>query len=82
MACGLPCLATNVEGIKEIIVHKENGILCQTDVVSIRKALIELLGDESLQAKISNNARGTILNNFSLEKIMEKENNLYEKTLS
>jgi len=80
MACGLPCLGCDVEGIKEIIIHKENGYLCQTEAVSIRKALVELLGDEMLRAKIGNNARQTILNDFSLEKIMEKELALYEKT--
>lgn len=78
MACGLPCIGADVEGIKEVIIHKENGYLCQTDVVSIKKALIELLGDENLRIKIGNNARETILNNFSLEKIVKKDYEILE----
>ncbi len=78
MSCGLPCIGTNVEGIKEIIKHKENGYLCETDAHSIRKAILEVLNNKNLQAKISQNARKTILENFSLEKILEKEIRIYE----
>jgi glycosyltransferase involved in cell wall biosynthesis len=78
MSCSLACLASNVEGINEVIIHKENGYLCQTDTVSIRKALIELLGDGDLRDKIGSNARQTILQGFTLEKIIEKEYELLE----
>ncbi|MDO8524127.1 MAG: sugar phosphate nucleotidyltransferase [bacterium] len=73
MACGLSCIATDVEGIKEVITHKENGYLCQTDSQSIRLALKDVLGNKELQEKIGQKARETILENFSLEKIIEKE---------
>ena len=78
MSCGLPCIGTDVEGIKEIIKHKENGYLCETDAHSIRKAILEVLNNKNLQAKISQNARKTILENFSLEKILEEEIRIYE----
>ena len=78
MACGLSCIGTNVEGIKEIIQHKENGYLCEPDVESIKKAILEVLNNKNLQEKISQNARKTILENFSFEKILEKEIELYE----
>jgi len=78
MACGLSCIGTNVEGIKEIIQHKENGYLCEPDVESIKKAILEVLNNKNLQEKISQNARKTILENFGFEKILEKEIELYE----
>jgi len=78
MSCGLPCLGTNVRGIKEIIKHQENGYLCETDANSIRMAILELTENKKLQQKIGQNARKTILENFSLEKILEKERNIYE----
>ena len=81
MSCELPCIGTNVEGIREIIRHKENGYLCGTDVNSIRKAILEVLSNRELQEKIGRNARKTILQNFSLEKIMAKEIKLYDKIL-
>ena len=81
MACGLPCIGTNVEGIKEIIKHKENGYLCNIDAESIRKAILEVINNEDLKIKIGKNARKTILENFSLEKILEKEIKIYEEIL-
>jgi len=78
MSCGLPCIGTNVEGIKEIIRHKENGYLCNTDASSIKKAIIEILQNNALQEKIGRGARQTILENFNLNKILEKEINIYE----
>jgi glycosyltransferase involved in cell wall biosynthesis len=80
MSCGLPCIGTNVEGIKEIVRHRENGYLCDTDSNSIREAIAEVLGDKQLQKKIGQNARQTILENFDFKKIIEKEINIY-KTL-
>jgi len=78
MACGLPCIGTNVEGIKDIIKHRENGYLCEPDAKSIKKAILEILNDKNLKEKISQNARKTILEKFSLEKILEKEIKIYQ----
>lgn len=78
MSCGLPCIGTNVEGIQEIIKHKENGYLCETDAISIRKAILVVLNNKKLREKLSKNARKTIVNNFSLEKILEKEKIIYQ----
>lgn len=78
MACELPVIGTNIHGISEIIKDKENGYLCGTDVLSIRKAIIEVLSNKGLQKKLSQNARKTILENFKFEKILEEEKNIYE----
>jgi len=78
MACGLPVIGTNVYGTDEIIKHKENGYLCGTDSASIRKAITEVLNDKKLQEKMGINTRKTILENFRLEKILEKEIKIYQ----
>ena len=78
MACGLPCISTNVEGIRSIIKHKENGYLCEPDAKSIKKAILEVLNDKNLKEKISQNARKTISEKFSLEKILEKEIKIHQ----
>ena len=81
MSCGLSCVGTNVEGIREIIKHKENGYLCETDINSIRKAILKVLDDKKLRIKMGQNARETILSGFSLNKILEKELGIYESLL-
>jgi glycosyltransferase involved in cell wall biosynthesis len=78
MSCQVPVIGTNVYGIKEIIKHKENGYLCDTSIESIRNAIKQVLADQELQKKISFNARKTILNNFSLEKLLDKEIKIYQ----
>ncbi|MHA1440153.1 MAG: glycosyltransferase family 4 protein [Promethearchaeota archaeon] len=78
MACELPCIGTDVEGIREIIKHKENGYLCDTDAPSIRKAIFDVLSNEELRIKLSKNARKTIVEHFSLESNLKKEREIYE----
>ena len=82
MACGLPVIGTDVDGIKEIIKHEENGYLCETSAESIKKAISELIKDEDLQKKISENARMTTVENFSLEKVFQREIRLYKELWS
>jgi glycosyltransferase involved in cell wall biosynthesis len=82
MSCGVPVIATNVYGIKEIIKHKENGYLCDTSSDSIRSAIKDLLNDKDLQEKISQNARETVCQNFSLEEMLDKEIKIYDKILA
>ncbi|MFX0137362.1 MAG: glycosyltransferase family 4 protein [Candidatus Hodarchaeota archaeon] len=78
MACGLPCIATNIEAIREIIYHKKNGYLCETSSKSIMMAIKRVLDDKSLREKISKNAIRTIHENFSLDEILKKELRIYK----
>lgn len=81
MACGLPVIGTDVDGIKGLIKHKENGFLCATDPKSIREAILKVMNDVELREKIGNQAQMTIKKNFSLNKILEKELSLYASLL-
>ncbi|MHA1285323.1 MAG: glycosyltransferase family 4 protein [Promethearchaeota archaeon] len=81
MSCGIPCIGTNVFGIRTIIKHKENGILCNTNSESIKNAILNLYYDQDLKNKISKNARKYILENYSLKSIIEKEFNIYRELL-
>lgn len=77
MACGLPVIGTNIDGIKEVIKDGKNGILCETDPQSIREAIINVMEDEKLRAQLGKNARRTIEQEFSLERLIDKELELY-----
>ena len=82
MACGLPVIGTNVEGIKEVIRHGENGFLCNTDPASIREAVIRLMEEEELREKLGRNARKTIEEKFSLDKLIDRELELYSQLVA
>ena len=79
MSIGLPCIGSNVEGIREIISHNKNGIITQTDSKSIRHGLLKLLGNKSLQKRLGQNARKFVVNNFDSRLLLEKETNLLLK---
>ena len=82
MACGTAVIGTNVEGIREIIKNNENGLLCGTDTSSIRESINMLMQDEELRNKLGRNARRFIMENCSLERIVDKEFDLYIQMVS
>ena len=73
MSVGLPCIGTNVPGISNVIAHRQNGYLCETDSASIKKAVEEVLEDKEMQKKIGSEARRTIVSTFSSEKLYQQE---------
>lgn len=81
MACGLPVIGTNVKGINEVIKHGKNGILCNTDLASIREAIVTLIENEELKRKLGKNARRTIVKNYSLDNLVRKELKLIQELI-
>ena len=79
MSCGMSVVGTNVKGINEVIEHGENGILCDTDSDSISAAIVTLMKDDELKQRIAENARKTIVEGYSLDKIATKELRFMEK---
>ena len=78
MASGIPVIGSSILSIKEIIIHKQNGYLCNTDSISIKRALVEVLNDNILQRNMAENARKTILEKFSLVGNIKKEGEIYK----
>ena len=81
MACGLPVIASDVLGNRELVRHGETGWLCQTDSESIRVGIREVLGDAELRARLGRNARQYIVEHFSLDQLIERELALYRQVL-
>lgn len=73
MACGLPVIGTNVNGIKELVVHKQTGLICGTDKESIRASIQELLAEPDDQQRLGTNARSYVIENFSLTRVLDLE---------
>lgn len=64
MACGLACVGTNVSGINNVITDQYNGVLCETDVLSIKNTILNLLNNQTLQTSLAQMAAETVkLNN-------------------
>ncbi|MFW9938218.1 MAG: glycosyltransferase family 4 protein [Candidatus Thorarchaeota archaeon] len=82
MSCGLICIGTNVWGIKNLIEHEENGLLCKPNASSIKQTILKYYKDGTLRKKIQQNARNFILDNASLNSIAEKEYRIYKDCTS
>jgi len=81
MSCGLAVIGTDVDGIRNIIKHKENGYLCKTDSKSIRDAIDVLMNDEFLRKSMGIQARKFIINNCCIDEIVNRELNIYNSLL-
>lgn len=73
MACGLPCIGSNVEGIKEMIINGETGILCDLDVRSIKNTIINLFDDRAKMKRIGENAVKFVQENYSRDAILDRK---------
>ena len=82
MSSQLACLATRVGGIPELIVDRTNGILIDSaEPEVIIAALNQLLDDPELRIVLGQNARQTIVKNYSIETIAAQMKALYDRIL-
>ncbi|MFS0656551.1 N-acetyl-alpha-D-glucosaminyl L-malate synthase BshA [Bacillus sp. 179-C3.3 HS] len=78
MACGVPCIGTNIGGIPEVITHGETGFLVPLgDIDEAAKYGIDLLKDDTLHQQVSMAAQSSVLAKFSSEKIVREYEELY-----
>ncbi len=83
MACGLPPVATRIGGVEDIIQDGENGVLVNAgDSKALAEGLSRLLAVRNRRDTIAGNALRTIQDTFSLDSIIPKYLELYEKVLS
>ncbi|HMM19583.1 MAG TPA: glycosyltransferase family 4 protein [Selenomonadales bacterium] len=81
MACGAPVIGADSPGIREVIRHKETGLLCGTDPQGIAAAIHELLADTALCGRLGQAAREYAEKEYALDAIVEKEYEVYKQTL-
>ena len=73
MSSSLPIVATNVEGNRELIRNKVNGLLCETSVESIRDSINRLIKDREKAKMLGGQARLTVENEYNLDTLLERE---------
>lgn len=82
MSCALPIIATNVPGNSELIEHNHNGILVPArDATGLSAALLQLLDDPKRQNQLGQNARTTIVERYSWNKIAKNILQCYEEAM-
>ncbi|MBU2447443.1 MAG: glycosyltransferase family 4 protein [Bacteroidetes bacterium] len=80
MSMGVPSIATNVDGIPEVIDNNINGILVDPmDYNMIAESIERIKTDNNFYSYISKNARHTIVSKFDLKQMINKTEDLYTK---
>lgn len=82
MAAGLPCVATRVGGVQEVIRDRENGILVPPARPDrIASALGELARSDELRRRLGKAARGRVETRFSLSRMTGSLLSHYDRML-
>jgi len=83
MYMGLPCVATDVGGIPEVVKNGGTGILVPpANSEALAKAIKELLDKPELAKRYGAAGKKRVLENFTADRYIEKLENLYDKLLS
>jgi N-acetyl-alpha-D-glucosaminyl L-malate synthase BshA len=78
MACGVPCIGTNVGGLPEVIKDGETGYICELgDISSIADKAELILSDRKKFEEFANKSIKTVHERFRADLIMNEYENLY-----
>jgi glycosyltransferase involved in cell wall biosynthesis len=80
MAAGKPVIATNVGGTPEAIIDDETGILVPArDSDALASAIVRLVGDSDLQARLGAAGRERAAQNYSVDKYVSRLDEMYRR---
>ncbi len=73
MAFGLPCIGVSGEGMGEIIVDRQTGVLVPPeDTAALSGALVRLLSDADLRARLGQTARQRVESQFTWDRVVAR----------
>jgi len=79
MACGVPVVATDVGGVKEVVKNQETGIIVPPqNVLALAEAIKTLLLSEETRKRFIINSYSYVLKNFNLNLMIKQYENLIQ----
>ncbi len=83
LACGVPCITSNVGGLPEVNIDGETGFTVNVgDIDTFANRIEQLIDDTDLRKKFSMNARTISHDRFSSEKVMPSYLEYYEEVIN
>ncbi len=73
MSSGCACLAADIPGIRDVIEHGRNGLLCPPTAAGIAERLLQLRRDNALRRRLGASARQHILDHYSMDAVLGRE---------
>ena len=82
-ACGVPLVATDIPGCRDIARNGENGLLVPVkDAARLADAIERLLRDRELRERMGRRGRDLAVRDFSLDMVVNRTMDVYETLLS
>ncbi|EKN69405.1 group 1 glycosyl transferase [Neobacillus bataviensis LMG 21833] len=81
MACGLPIIAVENRGHRDLISDNENGWLVGNNNMEISDKMKILAVNKELRDQFGLKSRGIVLSKYSLNKILEEKSKLYQEVI-
>jgi len=80
MSCGVPVVATNVGGVKEVVEHGRTGFLHDPfDIEAMAASILQLLRNGDMRIAMGQEGRKTALDRFDISSVVKKYVELYDK---
>ncbi|MCC9021003.1 N-acetyl-alpha-D-glucosaminyl L-malate synthase BshA [Bacillus nakamurai] len=78
MACGVPCIGTNIGGIPEVIKDQVSGFLVNVgDIQAASEKALAILEDKELSKRLAEQALKMVKTEFSSQKIVSEYERIY-----
>lgn len=82
MSMGRPIITTEAAGCRDTVQDRFNGILIPVgDYLALTEAITELMGDQELRSDMGRNGRARAENEFSVDVVLRKVEEIYEYVL-
>jgi hypothetical protein len=81
MSAAVPVIASNIGGLPEVIRHGENGLLVENDEAAIAGAIRQLLDHPEQARQIGAAARRTIIERFTVDRMVASTLEAYRRVL-
>lgn len=79
MAAKLPVVATNVEGVSEILVSGQSGVVVKPGSINdLRQAIEDLLNHPEHASRYSRNAQALVIKEFTWDGVVQKYDTIYD----
>ncbi|KIL49347.1 glycosyltransferase family 4 protein [Jeotgalibacillus soli] len=83
MACGLPIVAIDNRGHRELVHNNKNGwIITDHNQVEFSNKIKVLAGSEELKQKLGMNGRSMILKRYSVDKVLVEKSRIYRSYMA
>ncbi len=80
MACGVPCIGTNIGGIPEVIKDQVSGFLVEVgDIQEASEKALAVLEDKQLSKRLTDHALKMVETAFSSQRIVSQYERIYDE---